>query len=133
MSTTVRHGTAVVLLALFTACDSSRPTSPSVTNPPLAAAPATPRPPVGFPPLVGASRTFIFDGELTYRLRSANAHWRLDVSDGTKASRFVLYDNGALVLEYPTLGVNGYRFPGKYEDVNGAVMFMLEFNGRRVG
>jgi hypothetical protein len=81
--------------------------------------------------LSGPSRNFIFDGDLTYLLRSADPHWRLDVSDYTKKSRFVLYDNGAFVLQYPTLGGDGY--PGKYQDANGVIMFMCEFNGRSVG
>ena len=133
MNTTVRRGAVVVLLALFAACEGPEPTSPTATSPPLAPPPATPRPPIEFPPLSGASRTFIFDGELTYRLRSANPYWRLDVSDYTKTSFFVLYDNGAFVLHYPSLGDRGYGYRGKYQDANGAVMFMLEFNGRRVG
>jgi len=44
----------------------------------------------------GASRTFLFDRELSYR-----------VNDYTKMSRFVLYDNGAFVLQYPSLGEGG--------------------------
>ena len=107
MNTTVRRGAVVVLLALFAACESSGPASPTATSPSPAPPPATPRPPIEFPPLSGASRTFIFDGELTYRLRSANPYRRLDVSDYTKTSRFVVYDNGALVLYYPNLGDKG--------------------------
>ena len=48
--------------------------------------------------LSGPSRTFVFDRELSYR-----------VSDYTKMSRFVLYDNGAFVLRFPSLGEGGYR------------------------
>ena len=71
-----------------------------------------------FPPLSGPSRTFIFDRELSYR-----------VSDYTKKSRFVLYDNGAFVLQYPSLGEGGYR--GGYEDANGVITF--EWEGWSVG
>ena len=54
---------------------------------------------INFPPLSGPSRTFIFDGELTYPVR-----------DFTRKSRFVLYDNGAFVLQYPSsLGDGRYR------------------------
>jgi hypothetical protein len=84
----------------------------------------TPRSFIDFPQLSGPSRSFIFDGELTYRLRSADPNWRLDVSDYTKKSRFVLYDNGAFVLEYVSLGELGYR--GGYKDANGVLIFGWE-------
>ena len=58
--------------------------------------------------LSGPSRTFVFDRELSYR-----------VSDYTKKSRFVLYDNGAFVLQFPSLGEGGYR--GGYQDANGVI------------
>jgi hypothetical protein len=88
------HGrlTFVLLLALFTACDSSSPTLP--TAPSQQPAPSTPPiptpPPKSFPPLSGPSRTFVFDRELTHA-----------VQDYTKNSRFVLYDTGGFVLQYP--------------------------------
>jgi hypothetical protein len=63
--------------------------------------------------LSGPSRTFAFDRELSYH-----------VSDYTKKSRFVLYDNGAFVLQYQSLGEGGYR--GGYEDANGVVAFAWE-------
>jgi hypothetical protein len=63
--------------------------------------------------LSGPSRTFIFDRELSYR-----------VSDYTRTSRFVLYDNGAFVLQYPSLGEGGYR--GRYTDANGVITFEWE-------
>jgi hypothetical protein len=46
------------------------------------------------------------------------------VSDYTKKSRFVLYDNGAFVLQFPSLGEGGYR--GGYADANGVVVFEWE-------
>ena len=54
---------------------------------------------MSFPPLSGPSRTFIFDSELSYR-----------VSDYTRESRFVLYDNGAFVLQYPPSGYGEVGF-----------------------
>ena len=116
MNSTVGRGAVVVLLVLFAACGSSGPTSPTGTNPPSALPPPTlptPPPATVFPPLSGPSRTFLFDRELSYR-----------VSDYTKKSRFVLYDNGAFVLQYPSLGEGGYR--GGYEDTNGVIMFEWE-------
>ncbi len=64
----------------------------------------------------GPSRTFIFDHELSYR-----------VSDATKKSRFVLYDNGAFVLQYGGPG----EVRGGYEDANGVIAF--DFGGRSGG
>ena len=116
MNSTVGRGAVVVLLVLFAACGSSGPTSPTGTNPPSALpppTPPTPPPATVFPPLSGPSRTFLFDRELSYR-----------VSDYTKKSRFVLYDNGAFVLQYPSLGEGGYR--GGYEDANGVIRFEWE-------
>ena len=63
----------------------------------------------------GPSRTFFFDHELSYPVR-----------DYTKKSRFVLYDNGAFVLQFPSLGEGGYR--GGYRDANGVITF--EWEGR---
>jgi hypothetical protein len=60
----------------------------------------------------GPSRIFVFDGELSHR-----------VSDYTRQSRFVLYDDGSFVLQYPSLGEGGYR--GGYQDANGVIMFMF--------
>jgi len=62
--------------------------------------------------LSGPSRTFTFDRELTYR-----------VSDYTRKSRFVLYDNGAFALQYPSLG-GEYR--GGYTEANGVITFAWE-------
>ena len=116
MNTTVARGAVVVLLVLFAACGSSGPTSPTGTSPPSALpppTPPTPPPATVFPPLSGPSRTFLFDRELSYR-----------VSDYTKKSRFVLYDNGAFVLQYPSLGERGYR--GVHRDANGVITFEWE-------
>jgi hypothetical protein len=113
MNTCVRRSAVVVLLTLSAACGSSKPTSPTGTSqPPAAPLPTPPRP--DFPPLSGPSHAFFFDRELSY-----------PVSDYTKKSRFVLYDNGAFVLQYPSLGDVGYR--GGYEDANGVIAF--DFGG----
>ena len=121
MSTTVRRGAGVVLLVFFVACGSSGPTAPSGTSQPL----------ITFPPLSGPSRSFAFDGELTYQLRLATLSWWLDVMDFTRNSRFVLYDNGAFVLQYLGEGAYGYR--GQFQDANGVLMFLFEGEGRSVG
>jgi ABC-type transport system substrate-binding protein len=109
MNTTARLG-AVVLLVLSAACGSSGLTSSTGTSP--TAALPLPTPPRTFSPLSGPSRTFIFDRELSYR-----------VTAYTRESRFVLYDNGAFVLQYVGLGLE-YR--GGYTEENGRIAFEWE-------
>ena len=112
MNTTVRCGAVIVLLLLFAACGSSGPTLPTGTNQPPALPSPTPAPATNFPPLSGPSRTFFFDRELSY-----------PVSDYTKKSRFVLYDNGAFVLQCVGLG-GEYR--GAYSEANGVIAFVWD-------
>lgn len=113
MNGTCRCGAIVVLVVLGAACESSRPTSPTVTSQAPALPSPTPPPTTTFPPLSGPSRTFVFDRELSSR-----------VSDYTKKSRFVLYDNGAFVLQFPSIGEGGYR--GGYKGADGAIAFEWE-------
>ena len=105
----------VVLLLLSAACGESGPTSPTPTpQSPVLQAPIpapTPPPTKTFPPLSGPSRTFVFDRELSYR-----------VSDYTRRSTFILYDNGAFVLRYG--GPGEYR--GGYTETNGVITFEWE-------
>src|SRR5262245_35716433 len=108
MSATIRRGVAVGLLVFSTACAGSGPASPTVTTQPVAVLPAAP-PATNFPPPSGSSRTFAFERELSYR-----------VSDYTKQSAFVLYDNGAFVLQYKSL--HG-EFRGGYTSANGVIDF----------
>jgi hypothetical protein len=111
MNSTVRRGAVVVVLVLSAACGSSGPTAPTGTGQPPALASPPPSPTTNFPPLSGPSRTFIFDHELSYR-----------VSDYTTRSRFVLYSNGAFVLQYAGLG----EYRGGYTDANGIITFEWE-------
>jgi len=113
MHTIVRLCAAVVTLTLLAACGSSLPTSPSGAMPPSVAIPPAAQPASVFPPLSGPSRTFAFEREVSY-----------PVSHYTKGSRLVLYDNGAFVLQYLTLGPGGYR--GGYTEVNGVITFEWE-------
>jgi len=108
-----RSGGALVgMMVLTIACGRSAPAAPSASRQ-SSAVPSTPAPsPGNFPPLAGQSRTFAFSHELTYRLM-----------DYTKQSRFVLYDNGAFVLQYVSLGVE-YR--GGYTESNGVITFQWE-------
>lgn len=70
-----------------------------------------PPPARSFPPLSGPSRTFAFERELRYPVR-----------DYTKSSRFVLYDNGAFVLQYSS----GFQDRGEYHNNGGAIVFDFE-------
>ena len=111
MNTTVRRGAVVFLVVLSTACGSSAPSSPTAIPQPLPVAAPTALPPRTFPPLSGPSRTFVFDRELKYR-----------VSDYTRKSSFVLYDNGAFVLRFS--GPGEYR--GGYTVADGVITFDWE-------
>jgi hypothetical protein len=111
MSTTVHRSAIIGLLVLSAACGNSAPTSPSGTSQPIVRSSPTPTPPTNLPPLSGSSRTFSFDRELSYPVR-----------DYTKGSRFVLYDNGAFVLQYEGLG--DYR--GTYTEADGVIRFEWE-------
>ena len=126
MHTAVRRGAVVLLLLLSVACDSG-PTSPSPSGT-LQSQSLAPRAPlISFPPLSGPSRAFFFDGQQT-DLLWATSYGR--VRDFTKNSRFVLYDNGAVLLQYPPSSLGNGAYRGAYQIVNGVIMFLFEFQGR---
>lgn len=104
MNAAVRHGIAALLLMLSAACGGS-PTSPADASPP----PIVPAPPPSspVPAETSPSRTFNFARELAY-----------PVSSYTRASRYVLYDSGAFVLQ---LSVGEYR--GRFTEENGVLIF----------
>ncbi len=111
MNAPVGRGAVIVLLVLSAACEGSVPTSPTGTNPsltPIVTLPSPAQTPPSFPPLSGPARTFVFE----------RADHR--VAEYTEKSRFVLYDNGAFALQYPTLG-GQYR--GSYKEENGLITF----------
>ena len=111
----LRLSVVAVLLMLAAACGGSGVTSPSGTTQ-NAATPwvvTVPPPRPTFPPLSGPSRTFVFDHALAKYASNDDIH-----------SRFVLYDNGASVLQFPTLAGIGVR--GGYTEVNGAITFEWE-------
>ena len=105
----LRSSVVAVLLMVAAACGGSGATSPSGTQPSVVTVPPRPT----FPPLSGPSRTLVFDHALANR-----------VSDYTIHSRFVLYDNGGFILQFPTVAGDGYR--GGYTEVNGAITFEWE-------
>ena len=77
--------------------------------------PATPGSPASpassFPSPSGPSRSFVFDAESSSR-----------VSDYTQQSRFVLYDNGAFVVQYAGRG----EYRGAYTEAGGSLTFEWE-------
>ena len=113
MDATVRRGAVILFLVLSAACGGAAPTSPTGTVQAATPFPPTPPPGPSFPPLEGPSRTFVFNRELSY-----------PVSDYTKKSQFVLYDNGSFILQFPSIGQGGYR--GGYREANGLVAFACE-------
>jgi hypothetical protein len=102
-----RRATCALLLILSAGCGTAVPSSPTSINQP-APTPAPAPPSSAFPPLSGPFRTFSFARELSF-----------PVAEYTKQSRFDLYDNGALVLQYR--GLTEYR--GRYTDTRGVLAF----------
>jgi hypothetical protein len=125
MMNTIVRGGVVAFLVVSVGCGGSGPTSPSAVGqaPPAPSPTPTPAPTPGtvsFPPLDGPSRTFTFSGALGH-----------PVSDFTKQSRFVLYDNGAFVLQYPPSMFGDGRFHGAYRDATGVSMFLFNSSSGR--
>lgn len=115
MRTVPRLTTVVVVIAVAAACERGSPTEPTRSDPdgavPTAAAPAAPpATAVTIPPAAGPSRTFAFDRPLSYPVR-----------DYTRHSRFVIYDNGAFELQFPS---GTYR--GGWSTENGTIVFTWE-------
>jgi hypothetical protein len=110
MKTAIVCSAAAVVVLLGAGCGSSDATSPAVTGAPaVVPIPITPPASPNFPEPVGPSRIFVFDHATSYA-----------VSEYTKQSRFVLYDNQAVALIYDGLGLE-YR--GGYTEVNGNFVF----------
>lgn len=108
MNITLRLVGLFIVVAVATGCAFSGPTGPTSSAVTPAAASAASR----FPPIEGRARTFSFDAGRSGR-----------VSDVTRDSRFILYDNGAFVLEYARIW-KSYR--GAYTEANGVVTFEWE-------
>jgi len=101
----------IALVAVSTACGVG-PTSPSRMNAAIPTSSTQPAQPASSVAVSGPSRIFSFDHELTY-----------GVSDYTKKSRFVLYDNGTFVLEYPSCLCSG-SYSGNWTETNGVITFV---------
>ena len=97
---------------------------PAPSPPATPSASTSPPPPVFeprvFPPLTGPSNTYVFSGELEYR-----------VSHFTETSQYVLYDNGAFSLQYLTLG--GGLAAGAYLLQDGRIGFAFSGAGDASG
>jgi len=108
-----RLGVLLAILVMASACGHTTPTSPTAAVAPAPVlAPGQP-PPRNFPPLSGPSRTFVFDHEVP----------SYHVSDGTKNSRFILYDDGGFVLRSSSW-TGEYR--GGYTEADGVITFEWE-------
>jgi hypothetical protein len=107
----MKRSAFVIIFVLCAACGDSRPTSPTAITRTTPFVPPVQTTTV-LPPLEGSSRTFTFDHALT----PLSSIW-------TRSSRFILYDNGSFMLEYPA--VNG-AYRGKYTESNGAINFEWE-------
>jgi hypothetical protein len=104
----MRIAPVAIVIVLAVACGGTTPTQPTGQSQSASSTQAVPA--VTFPPLVGPSRTFAFDRQLSHA-----------VSDSTRQSRFHLYDNGAFELRYP-----GGSYRGGYAEVDGVVSFSWE-------
>ena len=105
-----------ILLVLSAACgDPVTPTPPPGPVP----RPFVPPPPMVFPAPTGPSRTFVFAREASSR-----------VSEFTRNSRVLLYDNGAFELQYLT--IEGGRLRGVYRDAGSFLMILFEGADRTV-
>ena len=109
----MRKALVLTIMVLSLGCGGSAPPTAPTTIPstPIASVPSPPTP--TFPALSGLSRTFSFD-----HAPSAN------VQDYTKRSQFVLYDDGAFVLQMPS--ANGGDYRGGYTESNGVITFQWE-------
>ena len=119
--TAMVRGALVAALALCVAC-SDRPTAPSQL-PPSTGQPAPPTvtgpTPIVVPPLSGPARTYLFSAQLGY-----------PVSHFTMNSKYVLYENGAFLLQYVSLGG---ELTGVYESQNGRLNFRFGGGGDATG
>jgi hypothetical protein len=114
MTTVLRSAALVALLVLASGCaDAGTPTAPSA---PI----GQPAPPSsGFPAVSRPARIYLFAAELSY-----------PVSDWTRRSRYVLYDDGAFTLQFlgSAAPAEGYR--GTYTQSNGRITLYWESNQR---
>jgi hypothetical protein len=115
MTAVVRCGTLISFLALSIACNSDRPTSPSsLPTPPTST--VQPAPTAAVPTLIGPADTYLFSERLSYPIR-----------DYTVTSKYVLHDNGAFALQYPSIGG---EYVGTYRKENGRITFRFSSDGR---
>jgi hypothetical protein len=107
-SVALRSGALLAILMLANACaDSPTPTGPTAvaaTSPPVS----------GFPAVSKPARIYLFASELSYPVR-----------DGTRGSRYVLYDDGTFALQY-LRSQGAFEYRGTYANTNGLITFQWE-------
>jgi hypothetical protein len=102
MAATARVRMLVGFVALFAAC--ATPDSPAPAPSPIPAAPSTvPPPATNVPPLSGPATSYHYSGPLLH-----------PVSAWTTTSQYVLYDNGAFSLHFPSSPAGGGTAVGSY-------------------
>lgn len=111
---TIARVTVLALIGLSAAClDIATPTQvPQVIQSPVRPPAAAPPAPSNLPPLTGPSREFVFTSQPAFR-----------VSAHTRSSRFVLFENGAFVMEYVELGL---QYRGRWTQTNDVIVFEWE-------
>jgi hypothetical protein len=102
MTAIIRYGVLVGVLAFISGCDGAGPSpSPLPTASPVQ--PTAPQPPPGVPTLSGPATTYHFSDAILY-----------PVQPYTITSRYVLHDNGAFELVYPSSPAGGGTYTGTY-------------------
>ena len=118
MAATIRFVALVGLLLFCADCKEARdfklPPSPtSVTTPVPTFGPLPPP-----PPLTGPSTTYVFSGRLSYPVRYF-----------TVGSKYVVYENGAVVLAYD----EGFQYVGQYRREPERLLFAFPDSGSATG
>jgi hypothetical protein len=139
MNTTVRRSAVIVLSVFSVACENSAPIWPSETSQ-QTSQPAPPSLADSAAGTFGRMSSVIWAiAHLCLRCRTdgstavGQSELRVAPHDYTRNSRFVLYDNGAFLLQYPPSSFGDGQLPGAYRDANGLLMFLFwSSSGRSV-
>jgi hypothetical protein len=118
MTLMIRCGVLVGVLALCWGCNGAEP-APSPLPAPSPGQPAPSPPPLVIPPLSGPATTYHFSDALLY-----------PVEPYTVTSRYVLHDNGAFELVYPSSPAGGGIYLGVYERDGDRISFRFATGGR---
>lgn len=102
-----------MLVVIGSACrDSASPAGPTAPTP-IAPVP-TQHPGSDFPAVIRPARVYLFANALSYQ-----------VSDLTRTSRYVLYDDGSFALQY-LRSLGSLEYPGTYIETNSVITLNWE-------